>query len=277
MSWGMSGSWSGTGEKAPIGNHPAVLVAIIDMGNQWQRGFSGEPGKWAHRAFFVWELVAEKKSNGFNHTLGIDLTMSFHEKSKLRKLIEARTGKKFMDVTAAKADAIVSAEIGQACLLNVVNNKGGYPIIDGVGALPKGMTCPPPKNTPTTIPFVKGATPDIPEWVPWLFGKKIADRIAESKENGGKGEEGGNGQYSSPPSSSRPAPPPSNGKPPIEDRNELFWVSGGPLDDEKEHPRHEIADWIPSSGMKASELKVCKAGQSTWKAATEYGFKDTPF
>lgn len=273
MSWTIQGSGGG-GEKAPIGNHPAVLVAIIDLGTQWQDGFSGEPGKWERRAFFVWELVQEAKANGFNHTIGIDMKLSFHEKSKLRKWVEARSGKRF----EAVADFDVSAELGQPCLLNVVANNKGYPKIDNVGPLPKGMTVPTPKCTPTAIAFKAGATPEIPAWVPWLYGQKIADCIAEAKENGGKGEEGGNGQYSAPPTSNRPAPPPaSNGNPPTEDRNELFWVSGGPLDDEKEHPRHEISDWIPTSGKKASELQVCKAGQSTWKAATEYGFKDTPF
>lgn len=59
MSWTKQQANSKTGggnyEKPPPGNHPAVCVAIIDMGTQKQE-YQGNV-TFAHRAYFVWELV----------------------------------------------------------------------------------------------------------------------------------------------------------------------------------------------------------------------------
>lgn len=275
MSWTIQGN-PGGGEKAPIGNHPAVLVGIIDLGTQWQNGYNGEPGKWEHRAFFVWELVQEKKANGFNHTIGIDLKLSFHEKSKLRKWVEARSGKRY----EAAADFDVSAELGQPCLLNVVANAKGYPKVDNVGPLPKGMTVPTPMCTPTAIPFKAAAEPEIPTWVPWLYGQRIQDVIGDAKENGGKegGTQAGNGQASvgsTAPPASAGGPPPA---PPGSYLDDQFWVHNQPaLPATTPHTRKAIADWLPASGADAATVMLCKQGDSGWRPATEYGFVGAGF
>jgi hypothetical protein len=137
--WSMTASKGNGGpiEKAPAGTHPAVLVALIDLGTQWQPAFSpGEAGKYQHRLYWVYELPMEKKANGESHVIAIDLTWSLNEKAKMRQFIESRLGRKIAE--GEKYD--VSAELGQAVFLSVMANDKGYPKITNVSALPKSFT-----------------------------------------------------------------------------------------------------------------------------------------
>lgn len=177
-------SKGGEFEKPPVGNHPAVLVAIIDMGTQEQE-FQGNV-TYPHRAYFVWELVQEKMSGtkGTNHVIGIDLTVSLNVKSKLRQWIEARVGKQMPE----DADYDISKELGQPCLLDVIANKKGYPVVNGMKAVPKGMKVDPPQRKPVAITLddYKANFACIPDWVPYLYGETIADHIARCQELTGK-------------------------------------------------------------------------------------------
>lgn len=193
MAFGTMKASNGTGggtERAPAGNHPAVLVAIVDLGTQWNEGYQGGGGKWQHKAYFVWELVG-KKQTGFkdrNHIIGIDLTLSFNEKAKLRKWVESRTGKKIPD----GADFDILGELGQPCLLNVVMNKD-YPKIEGVSAIPDGLTMAPALLKPAAWELDEKNLGAIPEWCPWLYGVAIPDVVRQCKELGGKAGPSGKG------------------------------------------------------------------------------------
>lgn len=179
-------SSKGTGEgfeKAPPGNHQAVLVAIVDIGTQAQE-FGGEQ-KWQRRAYFIWELVTEKMSGTKerNHLIGIDLTVSLNEKAKLRKWIEARVGKKMPE----GADYDILKELGKPCLLSVVHNEKGYPKIDGVSAIPKGLEVPKAQHQPfswSLEDYEKEGTVELPDWVEgqWLYGEPISAHIKRCKE-----------------------------------------------------------------------------------------------
>lgn len=166
-------------EKAPPGNHPAVCVAIIDMGTQRSEYQGTETEQ--HRAFFVWELVTKKMSGtkGVNHLIGIDLTISLNEKAKLRKWIEARIGRQIPE----GGEYDIDKELGQPCLLNVVE-KNGYPKIEGVSQVPDGLTVPAPQRPLficTLDEFASGAKV-VPEWVPWLYGEPLPDHILRCVE-----------------------------------------------------------------------------------------------
>lgn len=181
--WAMTASKSGGGGavKAPAGNHLAVLVGIFDMGHQLD-DFDPLKSKWQHRAFFVWELVGEPIAGASkNHVIGIDLTLSLNEKAKLRKWVEARTGKPIPDGTTFDP----TTELGQPCFLNVIE-KNGYPKVEGVAAVPKGI--PVPKASyplvAVTLDEFLAKTP-IPEWVPYLYGSPLADHISAAREIGG--------------------------------------------------------------------------------------------
>lgn len=171
-------------EKPPVGNHPAVLVAMIDMGSQEQE-FQGNV-TYPHRAYFVWELVTEKMSGtkGVNHVIAIDLTVSLNLKAKLRQWIEARVGKQMPE----DAEYDISKELGQPCLLDVIANKKGYPVVNGMKAVPKGMKVDPPQRTPIAITLdeYKANPAIIPDWVPYCYGEPLADVISRCQELTGK-------------------------------------------------------------------------------------------
>lgn len=184
----MSDEWivkpgGGNFEKAPPGNHPAVLVAIVDMGHQWVDGFQGAAGKYQHRAYFVWELVT-KKQQGMkdrNILIATDLTLSFDERAKLAQWVAARTGK------AVTGDYNIALEVGQPCLLNVVDNNG-YPKIKGVSGVPDGLTVPAPQNKPFIWKLTKdrhGKLNELPDWLPYHYGRPLAEVIAGCKEIAG--------------------------------------------------------------------------------------------
>lgn len=185
MSWAMTASKGGGGGavKAPAGNHLAVLVGLFDLGHQLD-DFDPAKSKWQHRAFFVWELVGEKVAGtDKNHLIGIDLTLSLNEKAKLRRWIEARTGKPIQD--GATFDP--TTELGKPCMLNVVE-KNGYPKVDGVAAVPAAFlkSLPPAGYAPVAVRLdeFQAGTP-IPEWCPYLYGSPLAEHVRASREIGG--------------------------------------------------------------------------------------------
>lgn len=183
MSWTATANKSdgkgGGFEKAPPGTHPAVLVGIIDLGHQWQDPYGGEgEGRWEHRLYYVYELVTKKKTaQAANHLIAIDLKLSMHEKAKMRLWVEARTGKKIPDGTQYD----VSQELGQPCLLQVVE-KNGYPKIGGVMGIPDGLPVPAPLTKPTAWRYDADNLDAIPDWVPFLYGQPIREVVRNSRE-----------------------------------------------------------------------------------------------
>jgi hypothetical protein len=215
--WKQTASKGGEGsfEKAPPGNHLAVCVALVDMGTQTVKAFNpGDKDKDQHRGYFVWELVGEKKADGTNHLLGLDLNLSMNDKAKLRKWVESRIGRRLAEGEVYD----ILAEVGAPCLLNVVE-KNGYPKIEGVSAVPEGFTVPAPQNKPlawniTTAMDAKRI--DLPTWLPYHYGQPIGDVIKKAQELDGMAVEVVNSPNSAPPpaDSNTPAPAATAGNPP---------------------------------------------------------------
>lgn len=191
----------GNFEKPPAGNHPAVLVAMIDLGTQKQ-DYKGKITK-PHRIYFCWELTAEpsKERPGQNLVAGMDYTNSLTEKAKLRAHIEARVGRSMPD----GVDYDIRKELGQRCLLSLKQN-GDYVNVDGMGALPKGMVVPDPKITPFLFSLftdegensklrpradIDRDVAALPDWLPFLYGSKLADVIYDCEEFKGPATGGG--------------------------------------------------------------------------------------
>ncbi len=180
--WKQKAKSGGDYEQAPPGNHPAVCVAIVDIGVQEQE-FAGEK-KYQRRAYFCFELVSEKSKAGNNFLLGIDLTVSLAEKAKLRAWVEAWRGKKIAD----GEEFDISVLLGKKCLLSVIE-KGGYARIQGVASMPKGMVVGEPTHKPFifSVDDIKDDTYDLPDWLPWLYGETLKahiDRRCEEVEDG---------------------------------------------------------------------------------------------
>ncbi len=268
--WTKKTTKSGDGEfeRVGAGNHPAVLIGLIDMGTQ-ENNYQGNI-TWQPRAYFVYELVMEKMTTapGRNHILATDLTVSMNEKAKLRKWIEARTGKQIPD----GVEYDISQELGQPVLLNVVLNKDGYPKIQSVGSIPRGMNIPAPQNKPTTMTLDEfRAGGKVPEFCPWLFGERIEDHIKRAQEITGKGlTEAPPAEYKGPTfagSSSQPPPPPSA----VPD--ERYWVS---LEQGKPPILLNLVQAgqeIFTKGVHPDNIFVCKEGSSEWVKASSVGVK----
>lgn len=183
MSFKMTaGAGGGGGEKPPAGNHLAVMVAAVDMGTQLH-DYQGKVS-WRRDIYLLWELVGAPiaGTTGKNHVIGTALTMSLNEKATLRAWVQARTGKMIAD----GAEFDITSELGQPCLLNVIE-KGGYPRIEGVAAVPKGFPLPTATYKPVAISLDEFKTNPgiIPEWVPWHYGNPLAEHIKACKEIGG--------------------------------------------------------------------------------------------
>ncbi len=187
------GGGGGERETVPAGNHPAVLVALVDLGTQHDE-YQGT-AKWSRQLMLVWELPTKKQKNGKPHTIDAKVTLSLSEKATLRKYAEAMTGLKIVD----GADFDVAVLVGKACMINVLHKQSGdrtYANIAGVTAFPHELIPVPP--VPTAEPFAYylsdfQAGKPLPDWLPWQFSKALgrrvspADLLATCKEVAGDG------------------------------------------------------------------------------------------
>lgn len=182
-------------ETAPAGNHPAVLVGLIDLGTQ-ETEYAGEV-KWQPQVYLVWELTTEKQAGlkDRNHLIARSFTLSFNSKAMLRGFIEKWRGKAFAD----DEEFDLTRVLGQPCLLTVEHkvSAGGntYARVTSVGGVPKGLPIPPAQNKPVAVEL--GG--EIPEWIPYLYGEPVKDVVAKSREKSGKGNSsngtGHNGEH----------------------------------------------------------------------------------
>lgn len=190
---GGSGGDDARYEVPEPGNHIACLVGLIDLGSHEQL-FEGVSTGWRRRVFMVWELLAEQKSDGSPFYLGREFTLSWHEKSAFRQWFEKWRCKKY----AAGDTPNPAAALGQGCLLTVVtkSNRDGsrtYAMAEGISALPRGSVLP-RKPTYPPLAWRIGETaeerqkdkPPEDAWLPFSFGKPLADLIRSSPEWNGQ-------------------------------------------------------------------------------------------
>jgi len=134
-------------KPAPAGNHIARLISIIDVGLQ-----DGGQYKDAHKLNIVFELCNELMEDGRPFTISRFYTLSLNKKASLCQMIEAMAGQTIPEDKKAEFDLDVL--LGKACMVQVVvekNDKGEERAkIKTVGAVPKGMTVPPPVNKVTS-------------------------------------------------------------------------------------------------------------------------------
>ena len=80
----------GNFEPAPAGTHVAICYRVIDLGTQ-ESVYNGEK-KSARKVLISWELPNEEKADGKPFVISATYTWSMHEKSTLRKTLEAWRG-----------------------------------------------------------------------------------------------------------------------------------------------------------------------------------------
>lgn len=135
-------------KPAPAGTHIAVCTKFFDLGTQdieWQ----GQVKK-QRKVMIAWELPHEQMDDGKPYIINQRYTWSMHEKSVLRKHLEAWRGKPFTDADFDGPTAFDTKKLlGVPCSLIVSNSaKNGktYANVESVGPLPKGMPRPEPAN-----------------------------------------------------------------------------------------------------------------------------------
>ena len=175
---------AGEGGNFPIataGTHSAVLVAIVDLGTKKDRYQDSGKEFTARKVFFCWELEdTDAKEGGPRFFAGADYTLSFGERAKLRQLVENWRGNKFKDGDNFDVDKL----LGQPCLLQITHKttSAGRTVAQIVSAakLAKGMV----KIAPTHPLFISelGDGKTLPEWLPYLYGRPLADHIADCEE-----------------------------------------------------------------------------------------------
>jgi hypothetical protein len=168
----------GNFEMAPSGTHVAICYRYVDLGTQ-DGTYQGKPRK-AHKVMITWELCEEKMQDGRPFSISKTYTLSSHEKSALRKDLEAWRGAKFADEEIQRFD--LSTLMGKPCMLNVLHNENGertYANVAGISRLPKSVT--PPARVNETMFFDLDERP----FNAAAFGKlheKLREVIARSPE-----------------------------------------------------------------------------------------------
>jgi hypothetical protein len=142
-------------EPVPAGNHIGILYQILEIGTI-DVEYQGET-KRQYKVSLSWELPDETaefpdKETGQTVTkprvVSKEYTLSSHEKSGLRNLIESWRGRKFK--TDEEAEAFdLSTLLGKGCMIQVNHHESGdrtYARIGAVTSLPKAIGTPPQYN-----------------------------------------------------------------------------------------------------------------------------------
>jgi len=169
-------------EIVEAGSYPSRIYQMIQIGNV--AGFQGQIQNKVRIGFELpTELKVFKEENGEQpRVISQKYTLSFHEKSKLRKVIEAcepNALKIGEDGFLEEFD--IEALIGKECLITIAHkaSKEGnqFAYIDSVTRLPKGMICPKAINAPVILSY--------DNWNQEIFDKQpdfIKEEIKSSQE-----------------------------------------------------------------------------------------------
>lgn len=142
----LTDSGSGDFVQAPVGNHPARCIKLIDIGTQ--------EGEWQGKALFrrqivvMWELPTEtfkdKEGRDVPFVVSKWYTASLSEKANLRADLVNWRGREF---TPAELMGFESKNIlDKPCMVQVTHNDKGKAKVTGVSSVPKGFDVPPRVN-----------------------------------------------------------------------------------------------------------------------------------
>lgn len=131
-------------EKLEAGSYLARCVTMIHIGTVKET--IGGKDKTLNKVRISWETPTEKKvfseeKGEQPYVLSQDYTLSMSEKSNLRKMLESWRGEKFTEEQAEEFD--ITVLLGKPCMISVIHNEKGYPVISSVSMPIKGTTVPP--------------------------------------------------------------------------------------------------------------------------------------
>jgi hypothetical protein len=197
-------------EVLPAGTWRGVIAAVIDLGSHYKKFKAKKEGEkdsegW-RREIYVVIQTAKRKTDGTPFYIGHQYTLSLVDTANLRGVYVALIGP-----VPASADADVTCLLGKPCSVQVTNTTKGekvYANVKAIGPYPADDETPaPPKPAePPLLYLLAGGQPfEEPAWMPRIYGQKVADVIAMSRERGGGNNLGGNGQQAQGPAQQQPA------------------------------------------------------------------------
>lgn len=149
-----------TFEPLAEGAYPARIYQIIHIGT-----IPGFQGALQNKVRITWEFPTEVKvfkeeSGEQPQVLSNDYTLSFHEKSQLRKVIDACDPKalKTLGEDGLVEEYDIENLLGKSCLVTVVHaqsktSEAVYANISNCTVMPKGMICPDQVNTSKSLSY----------------------------------------------------------------------------------------------------------------------------
>lgn len=170
-------------EPIEAGSYAARIYQMIHIGT-----IVGYQGALQNKVRIGFELptelhVFDKEKGEQPRVISQDFTLSFNEKSTLRRVITACDPKALELDNDGMMDVFdIESLIGKDLLVTVVHkpkkdNSGVFACLENYTPLPKGMTCPPAINEPQVLSY--------DNWNEALFEKQpdfIKDKITSSSE-----------------------------------------------------------------------------------------------
>ena len=156
--------------RADQRRHPRIA------GSQWPAGEVD-----ATKFLFGLELPLEPRSDGQPFVVNFECTASLHEKATLRKLVNEVLNRQLNDGDRFS----VTEFLGQPCAVAITHEAKGdktYYKVASIGPPIKGMSVPEPTYPLLTWSVHSGEPFPSLAWLPFHFGRSIADWIAESDE-----------------------------------------------------------------------------------------------
>ena len=178
----------GSFKRVPAGAYIGRCYSLIDLGTQLSVGQFGE--KMQHKLRIGWELFGEDDA-GVPLTVEVDgkempmtisksYTVSLHEKSGLRKDLQAWRGREFTEEEAKSFD--VSKLLGAYCMVNVTTSETNgktYSNVAGLTPLPGALKNSKPAPVHNLVTFDLDA-PDMEVFS--KFHEKLQETIKKAPE-----------------------------------------------------------------------------------------------
>ncbi len=96
---------------APEGQHQAVAVDVIDLGERTEQ-FQGQPVRVVHKVAVVYQIDELNEDTGKRFEIAVEKTLSFNPKAGLRKWVEAWRGKAYTDDEARQQGVPLHKMVG---------------------------------------------------------------------------------------------------------------------------------------------------------------------
>lgn len=181
----------GTFEVCPVGNHPSVIVGVIDVGTHMSDYMEGE-NKPQRQAFVVIQIdnsdpeTARKDGRPFAFLRRIALQQRYGPKAAARTLLQKALGREL----AEGEPMVIKEMLGRNIMSDIVHTSKGDKTYDKL----KDITSYPKKTArvePAVPVFLCRFDDPVPslDWLPRWFGQTIEDYRKQSHELAGTPEE----------------------------------------------------------------------------------------